>query len=86
MFHLILWITLIAVTLVVSFAAFYWALKNGQFDEQKRAAYFPLLDLPPETVQERPARRIAELYVFSFTAVTFFVAIFLAVLLGAGDA
>jgi cbb3-type cytochrome oxidase maturation protein len=36
------WLLLIVVSLWVSLAAFFWALKHGQFSEQERARYLPL--------------------------------------------
>ena len=36
------WVLLIVVSLWVSLAAFFWALKHGQFSEQERARYLPL--------------------------------------------
>ncbi len=38
------WVLLIAVSLWVSLAGFFWALKHGQFAEQERARYLPLRD------------------------------------------
>lgn len=78
MFYLLEWVVLIVLTLLVSFAAFFWALRNGQFDDQKRAAYLPLRDLPPDSETHRPARKIAELYVLSFGGAMILVAIFMA--------
>ncbi|KJS33529.1 MAG: hypothetical protein VR64_01820 [Desulfatitalea sp. BRH_c12] len=82
MFYLIEWIALIVLTLVASFAAFFWAFKNGQFEDQKRAAYFPLTDLPPDNGQRRRVGRIVELYVLSFGALMVLGALIIAVLLG----
>ncbi len=36
------WVLLIIVSLWVSVAAFFWALKHGQFSDQERARYLPL--------------------------------------------
>ncbi|MBU4319229.1 MAG: cbb3-type cytochrome oxidase assembly protein CcoS [Proteobacteria bacterium] len=39
-----------ALGLAISLAVFFWALKSGQFNEQQRARYLPLKDLPePQT-------------------------------------
>lgn len=34
----------ITIGLVISMALFFWALKNGQFQDQQRARYLPLRD------------------------------------------
>ena len=36
------WLYLVAVSLIVSIAAFIWALRDGQFSDQERARYLPL--------------------------------------------
>jgi nitrogen fixation-related uncharacterized protein len=36
------WVLLIIVSLWVSLAGFFWALRHGQFSEQERARYLPL--------------------------------------------
>jgi cbb3-type cytochrome oxidase maturation protein len=38
------WISLVMISLLVSVAAFVWALRNGQFSDQGRARYLPLSD------------------------------------------
>jgi len=43
----------IMIGLTISLILFYWALKNGQFQDQERARYLPLRD---ETGQAVPAR------------------------------
>jgi cbb3-type cytochrome oxidase maturation protein len=43
-------IAYIAIGLIISLAVFYWALKHGQFNDQKRARFIPLrgeVDQPP---------------------------------------
>ena len=37
-------ITYMIVGFAISLAAFFWALKNGQFKDQKRARFLPLED------------------------------------------
>ncbi|MBW2572007.1 MAG: cbb3-type cytochrome oxidase assembly protein CcoS [Deltaproteobacteria bacterium] len=37
-------ITYIALGFAISLAVFFWALKNGQFKDQKRARFLPLED------------------------------------------
>jgi cbb3-type cytochrome oxidase maturation protein len=36
------WMILLAVSLWVSLAAFWWGLQSGQFSDQDRARYLPL--------------------------------------------
>lgn len=52
----------ITIGLAVSLALFFWALKNGQFQDQQRARYLPLRD----DVSERPikARRAHRVEVY----------------------
>ena len=38
------WVLLVMASLWVSLAAFFWALKSGQFADQARARYLPLRD------------------------------------------
>ena len=40
------WLTLVIISLAISLLAFVWALENGQFSDQERARYLPLVDLP----------------------------------------
>ena len=37
-------IAYIAIGLLISFPVFFWALKSGQFQDQQRARFLPLLD------------------------------------------
>ncbi len=56
------WVLLIVISLWVSLAGFFWALKHGQFAEQERARYLPLrseLGPPPLT---HPTRATPEVY------------------------
>ncbi len=61
-------ITYMAVGFAISLLAFFWALKNGQFKEQKRARFLPL-----EDEQEPPVKRVSkikpyEIYTLIFLA------------------
>ena len=52
----IAWLSLIAVGIGISIMVFLWALKNGQFADQARARYLPLVEdvpLPPAEVSKR---------------------------------
>ena len=52
----IAWLSLIAVGIGISIMVFLWALKNGQFADQARARYLPLVEdvpLPPAEVSRR---------------------------------
>jgi len=37
----------IVVGFVISLAAFYWAVRSGQFSHQQRARFLPLVGVPP---------------------------------------
>ena len=63
-------ITYMLIGLVIGFFVFLWALNNGQFKDQKRARFLPLLG-----EQESRARRVSrmsriELYVLALLATT----------------
>ena len=49
-------ITYMIVGFAISLAAFFWALKNGQFKDQKRARFLPLAD-----EQEPPATKVSKI-------------------------
>jgi cbb3-type cytochrome oxidase maturation protein len=57
------WMILLAVSLWVSLAAFWWGLQSGQFSDQDRARYLPLRDIRPQTPVRDPARWPLEVYV-----------------------
>lgn len=44
MAYLLLWTFLMVTSVVMSFAAFFWAVRTGQFSDQARARYLPLID------------------------------------------
>jgi cbb3-type cytochrome oxidase maturation protein len=56
------WILLIVASLWVSLAAFFWALKHGQFSDQERARYLPLRDEVILAPLPRPSKRTREVY------------------------
>ncbi len=56
------WIALIVVGVLGSLAAFLWALRSGQFEEQGRARFLPLAGECHAGNEERPLGRIPELY------------------------
>jgi len=81
MFYLISWTVLICATLLFSLLTFFWALKSGQFDDQERARFFPLIDLPaekPVTVKRRPI----ELYVLAICGLSVGAALVACIVLG----
>ncbi|MEW6443106.1 MAG: cbb3-type cytochrome oxidase assembly protein CcoS [bacterium] len=45
--YVLSWSILVVLSIGVSLAAFFWALRNGQFSEQDRARYLPLAGEPP---------------------------------------
>lgn len=52
------WIILVIISLAVSLLAFVWALESGQFNEQERARFLPLVDLPaPAHPGKRPRQQ-----------------------------
>jgi cbb3-type cytochrome oxidase maturation protein len=61
-------ITYMAVGFVISLAVFFWALKNGQFRDQKRARFLPLEDeLEPSVAKVSTIKRY-EIYALLFLA------------------
>ncbi len=40
------WLILVIISLAISLIAFVWALESGQFSDQERARYLPLVDVP----------------------------------------
>ena len=67
-------ITYMVVGLVISLLAFFWALKNGQFKDQKRARFLPLAD-----EQEPPATKVAKIKPYEIYTLIFLVLAGLAV-------
>jgi hypothetical protein len=45
---------------------FLWALKSGQFSDQKRARYLPLRDQLPLSRSKDPSRTTSEVYALVF--------------------
>ena len=61
-------ITYMAVGFVISLVVFFWALKNGQFRDQKRARFLPLEDeLEPSVAKVSTFKRY-EIYTLLFLA------------------
>ena len=56
------WVLLIVVSLWVSLAAFFWALKHGQFSEQERARYLPLRNEIASPLIPHPSKPTREVY------------------------
>jgi cbb3-type cytochrome oxidase maturation protein len=56
------WVLLIVVSLWVSLAAFFWALKHGQFSEQERARYLPLRSETGPPLVKQPSKPTCEVY------------------------
>ena len=55
------WVLLLLISLWVSLAAFFWALKHGQFSDQERARYLPLrseISPPLITHPSQPTREV----------------------------
>jgi len=61
-------ITYMAIGFAISLVAFFWALKNGQFKDQKRARFLPLEDeLEPSVAKVSTFKRY-EVYALLFLA------------------
>jgi cbb3-type cytochrome oxidase maturation protein len=60
--YYIFWILLIAISLWFSLIGFFWAIRTGQFSDQDRARYLPLVgeDLMAEV--RNPSRWSREVY------------------------
>lgn len=57
------WMILVAVSLGLSLAAFFWALQSGQFADQERARFLPLADRLPRPPVPNPSKWPVEVYV-----------------------
>ena len=62
-------ITYIIVGFAISLAAFYWALKNGQFKDQKRARFLPLEDEPKASAAKISTLNRYEFYALMLLAI-----------------
>jgi cbb3-type cytochrome oxidase maturation protein len=68
------WLFLVVISLIVSLAAFIWALRSGQFSDQERARYLPLgkdLLLHPIPDVSRAKRRAHTAALFFIAAIGF---------------
>jgi cbb3-type cytochrome oxidase maturation protein len=61
-------ITYMVVGFAISLLAFFWALKNGQFKDQKRARFLPL-----EDDQEPPVKNVSKIKPYEIYALIFLV-------------
>ena len=57
------WLTLIAVGVGISIIVFIWGVKTGQFSDQARARYLPLMDDAAADSAVRQQRLPSEVYV-----------------------
>ncbi len=57
------WIVLTATGILTSIWVFVWALRTGQFSEQGRARYLPLMDEIPAPHVVNPSKLSIEVYV-----------------------
>jgi cbb3-type cytochrome oxidase maturation protein len=62
-------ITYMLVGFVISLVVFFWALKNGQFQDQQRARFLPLEEEPRHADTHVSTRSRYEIYVLMFLAV-----------------
>ncbi len=57
------WMILVAFSLGISLAAFFWGLHSGQFSDQERARYLPLRDRISQPLVKDPSKLAVEVYV-----------------------
>lgn len=62
-------IAYMAVGFVISLVVFFWALKNGQFKDQKRARFLPLEDESEPSVVKVSTFKRYEIYALLFLAI-----------------
>lgn len=62
MSYYIYWLLLIMISIWVSLAAFFWALRHGQFSEQDRARYLPFRNEVSPPLVARPSKPTREVY------------------------
>ncbi len=60
--YYIFWILLIAISLWFSLIGFFWAIRTGQFSDQERARYLPLVGEDLITEVKNPSRWSREVY------------------------
>lgn len=76
-----LWIILVVLSLCVSLIAFIWALQTGQFSDQSRARYLPLLDESAPPPVKDPSKLTVEVYVLVVITVLALAGMFLSIFL-----
>jgi cbb3-type cytochrome oxidase maturation protein len=65
------WLSLVVISLWMSFVAFMWGLRSGQFRDQERARYLPLVgELAGAPVVSTSAKAPATSYVLVAIALT----------------
>jgi len=84
MYYYLAWLTLVALSVAVSLAAFLWALRNGQFMDQDRARYLPLRAGLNAWSFARPRKRLFEVYVLLLAGMMSVSALVIALFLGRG--
>jgi len=63
--YYIAWIILIAISLWFSLIGFLWAIRTGQFSDQERARYLPLVGEDPGIEVKDPSKWSREVYAVS---------------------
>ncbi len=71
------WILFMIVGLTVSMWIFYWAVRKGQFEEQDRAKYLPLIN-PPQINNNTNVINSERKFVWSIELITLILAVVLA--------
>ena len=61
-------VTYMAIGFAISLVVFFWALKNGQFKDQKRARFLPLEDESEPSVAKVSTFKRYEIYALLFLA------------------
>lgn len=65
------WLSLVVISLWISFVAFIWGLYSGQFRDQERARYLPLVgEISDAPRVSAPAKIPATVYVLAAIALT----------------
>lgn len=58
------WTLLVACSILIGLSAFFWALHDGQFSDQNRARYLPLVDDFQQSPAECPPWKGRERYFY----------------------
>ncbi len=62
MIYYLFWVDLLCISVLISIAVFFWMLKTGQFSEQNRARFLPLIGERFMPMASPPAKSKAQYY------------------------